>query len=103
MRSDMERWATLCRGHAWARPGSVARFVKRPAPSEGAQCSDESDFVTTLCDPALAYEPKRHLKLVPRGPRHSVGDSVRIDAQLPDLLRRVLELDREHPGDRGGE
>ena len=57
----------------------------RPAPSEGAQSSDESDFVTTLCDPALAHGPM-NLKLP--ADYYALSSSVGIDAQLGDLLAR---------------
>src|SRR5919106_4486196 len=62
-------------------PGAVAEDVRRPDPSDGAQSTGEPDFVTTLCDPALAG----------------------IDPQLGDLLPAVLELDLEDAGDLGGE
>src|SRR5215216_1004527 len=35
-------------------PGAVAGRRRRPDPNGGAESSDETDFVTTLCDPALA-------------------------------------------------
>jgi hypothetical protein len=57
----MERWATLLASARWRARGDREKELAT-APSEGAQSSDESDFVTTLCDPALAHGPKWELK-----------------------------------------